>query len=224
MRWRLLLKLRSLGSCSALSDVSTENDPITRVDLIRHGEVVSSGIFCAPPEEPLSECGWQQLVDVCETAVRPDVILSSPYRRCAEFAERRAQQLGCNLVFLPAFQEMDFGDWTGCQSQQLWQQHTELFQSLWQQPLAFTAPQGESMSAFVARVTQGWQSLLAGYAGQRVWLFSHGGVIRVLLGLSLAIPYEKTLGFELGHGTATRLRIYADGMVGVYGVGVERLT
>ena len=39
---------------------------VTRIDLVRHGEVATPGLFCASPDEPLSEVGWQQLSDTTE--------------------------------------------------------------------------------------------------------------------------------------------------------------
>lgn len=202
--------------------MSDSEQQITYVDLVRHGRVATPDLFCAHPGEPLSEVGWQQLETTTQNA-RPDIVLTSPSRRCHDFAEYRSKQMECPLVVIKRFQEMDFGQWVGCSTRSIWERDEDLLTVLWQEPLEFSAPDGESMVGFIGRVQSGWQELFRQHAGKRVLLFTHGGVIRVLLAMALDIPYQKTLGFDLAYGSATRLRVYADGGMSVYGVGVERL-
>ena len=201
---------------------SINGQKTTYIDLVRHGRVATPNLFCAPSGEPLSELGWQQLETTTDN-VWPDVILTSPSRRCNEFATCRAEQLDCPIDIVDSFQEMDFGQWIGQPTQSIWAQDEVLLQTLWQAPLEFNAPDGEAMLGFVDRVKNGWQEMLKQHAGKRVLVFTHGGVIRVLLAITLGIPYQKTLGFDLAYGSATRMRVYADGGVSVYGVGVESL-
>ncbi len=84
----------------------------TTVDLLRHGQVATPNLFCAPSHEPLGNSGWKQLT----LATQPgqwDVVISSPSRRCHDFARLLAQRLACPFVVDPRFGEMDFGDWIG---------------------------------------------------------------------------------------------------------------
>lgn len=204
---------------------------VTCIDLLRHGEVVTPGLFCAPPDEPLSEKGWQQLgrttqgVGVAQNgnSMGYHQILSSPSRRCAEFARHLSAELGCELELITGLQEMDFGRWVGQSTKEIWQQDESLLQMLWQSPLGFSAPGGESMVDFSARVQQSWRGIGERFAGQNVLAFTHGGVIRVLLGQALGVPYENILRFELAYGSAVRFKLYADGGVNVYGLGIKRL-
>lgn len=195
---------------------------VTTVDLLRHGQVATSGLFCAPPDEPLSTAGWQQLTTTTAQA-HADGVISSPSRRCHEFAVHWATPQACPLHADAAFQEMQFGRWVGQSTQAIWASEADLLQQLWQQPEDFVAPEGEAFVAFAARVRQGWQAVLQQYAGQRVLLCTHGGVIRVILGQVLGMPYVNTQAFEVGYGTAVRLRVYADGAASVYGLGVRTL-
>ena len=53
---------------------------VTHIDVVRHGEVATPGLFCAPPEEPLSELGWKQLQRTTQN-VSYEQVISSPSRR-----------------------------------------------------------------------------------------------------------------------------------------------
>ncbi|WP_298613534.1 histidine phosphatase family protein [uncultured Thiothrix sp.] len=195
---------------------------VTQIDVLRHGRVLTPNLFCAPSTEPLSETGWQQLV-AATTEYKPDQILSSPSLRCAQFAKNFSEKCTAPLQLEPRIQEMNFGSWIGKSSQAIWEMDQAGLQQLWSDPLSFTAPQGESMQAFIQRVTEAWAEFTQLYVGQRVLLITHGGVIRVLLARTLGIGYAQTLRFELAYGQAVRFRVYADGTSSVYGLGLERL-
>ena len=195
---------------------------VTHIDVVRHGKVVTPGLFCAPLEEPLSELGWKQMQQTTQN-VSYEQVISSPSRRCAEFAGVWAATMSCEPMIMDDLQEMDFGQWVGRPAADIWQQDERLLQTLWQDPISFIAPKGEAMTEFIARVQLAWQTILQQQSGRHFAVFTHGGVIRILLGLALDIPYQKTLGFALAYGSATRFKVYPDGVVSVYGVGVKQL-
>jgi len=184
------------------------NKTPTTIELLRHGQVATPGLFCAPPDEPLGVTGWKQLTQATAQG-QWDVILASPSRRCHDFARQLAQRLETPFVVEERFREMDFGTWTGQTQQALWAQYPEEIQQLWYQPLMFAAPKGELMKDFVERVHQGWASLRADYTGQRVLVLTHAGVIRVLLAEVLQILYKRTLRFDVGYARASRICIRA---------------
>ncbi|MGH8404598.1 MAG: histidine phosphatase family protein, partial [Pseudomonas sp.] len=51
------------------------------------------------------------------------------------------------------------------------------------------------------------------YAGQRVLLISHGGVMRLLLAQARGLPREQLLNVEVGHGGLFSLQVEADGVL-----------
>lgn len=195
---------------------------ITSIDVLRHGKVVTPDLFCAASNEPLSAVGWQQLRQATH-AYKPDQILCSPSWRCLQFAKELSTEQTLPLHIEPRIQEMNFGDWIGKSTQELWATDPTGLQQLWTDPLSFTAPQGESMLAFIHRVQAAWNDVTRLYAGQRILLVTHGGVIRVLLAQTLGINYAQTLRFELGYGQAVRFHVYADHTSSVYGLGLEQL-
>lgn len=195
---------------------------ITQVDLLRHGAVATPHLFCAPASEPLSSEGWSQLQHATEMG-QWDVVITSPFRRCHDFAHMIKKRLGCEFVIEPRFQEMNFGDWVGLTQKELWQQDAKQLQKLWKQPRSFIAPNGESMDEFRTRVQAAWGDLIDVYQGQRVLLLTHGGVIRVLLAHNLDILYLKTLRFNVLHAHFTRFHVYEDDECSLVSHGVERV-
>jgi alpha-ribazole phosphatase len=83
----------------------------------------------------------------------------------------------------------------------------------WADPYAFTPPQGEPVLAFSARVLAAVERLHARYAGERVLLVSHGGVMRLLLARARGLPREQLLNVEVGHGALFALQVEADGVL-----------
>jgi alpha-ribazole phosphatase len=49
------------------------------------------------------------------------------------------------------------------------------------------------------------------YAGERVLLISHGGVMRLLLAQARGLPREQLLNVEVAHGALFALSAEADG-------------
>ena len=186
-------------------------DQITRVDLLRHGKICTENLLCAHPEEALSEAGRQALWTATQNG-HWDMIISSPYRRCASFAQALAEKTHTELHIDPAFGELDFGDWTGQDLTELMANNAEAFHTLWQDPEHFSAPGGESMQAFIQRVSKGWNRLLRNQAGKSVLLITHSGVIRALLAQTLQITAAQVLSFSLDYAHLSRLHYYPDGV------------
>ena len=191
----------------------------TTVDLLRHGQVVTPDLFCAPSNEPLGNHGWKQLT-LATNPGKWDIVISSPSRRCHDFARLLAQRLDCPFAVDARFGEMNFGDWIGKTHTAIWEQEPELMQHLWYQPRRFIAPNGEAMEDFIDRVQAGWQDLQTCYAGQNVLLLTHAGVIRVVLAKVLDILYQRSLRFEVGYAQLTRVRTYPDGETSLVGHGL----
>ncbi|WP_020558168.1 histidine phosphatase family protein [Thiofilum flexile] len=182
----------------------------TLFDFLRHGQVATVGLFSAAHEEPLGSIGWKQLDRVTQEQ-RWDAIVTSPSRRCYDFARYLAQRLDCELTLAEGLDELNFGAWVGLTPDQVWERDPDLLQHWYQQPLRFSAPQGESMDRFVQRVRVDWEALRATYQGGRVLVLTHATVIRVILADVLQIPYAKTLKIYLDYATLTRVLVHADG-------------
>jgi len=183
---------------------------ITTLDLLRHGKLKTVGLFCADANEPDSEQGRQDLINITKDKSW-DVIISSPATRCATFAKERAKQSNTKLIINKTFQEMDFGDWIGKSTDSIWQDDKALFEQLWQSPERFIAPNGESVTDFSNRIQQGLDVLLKQYENQSILLLTHAGVIRSILSVALEISPISALKVNVDYAQMIRLHCYPDG-------------
>jgi len=184
---------------------------ITTIDLLRHGELKTKGLFCAKPDEPLSEKGIQNLLKATKNK-KWDVVVSSPFERCRQFAIKFKTENDAKLLtYDKAFQEMDFGRWVGISSQQLWAQEPEKLSQLWQAPQDFVAPSGESMQDFNNRIEQATNALVNTHKNQSILLVTHAGVIRSILSLALQLSPVSALKFNIDYAQMIRLHYYPDG-------------
>ncbi|MCB2253318.1 alpha-ribazole phosphatase family protein [Pseudomonas chlororaphis] len=180
-----------------------------RLDLLRHGETELGGGLRGSLDDALTDAGWQQMRAAVAGRGPWDRVVSSPLQRCARFAEALGARLALPVVLEADLQELHFGAWEGQSAAALMSTDAEALGRFWADPYAFTPPQGEPVLAFSARVLAAVERLYQSYAGERVLLVSHGGVMRLLLARARGLPREQLLSVEVAHGGLFALRIEA---------------
>lgn len=180
-----------------------------RLDLLRHGETELGGGLRGSLDDALTDAGWQQMRAAVAGRGPWDRVVSSPLQRCARFAEELGARLALPVVLEADLQELHFGAWEGQSAAALMSTDAEALGRFWADPYAFTPPQGEPVLAFSARVLGAVERLYQSYAGERVLLVSHGGVMRLLLARARGLPREQLLSVEVAHGGLFALRIEA---------------
>jgi broad specificity phosphatase PhoE len=106
------------------------------------------------------------------------VVISSPYRRAADTAERAMAGLGLEVDYDERLRERDLGTLDGLTGTGIRARHPEeaarrsKVGKFYYQP-----PSGESWADVVARVRSLLQDLHEGYDDAHVWLFTHQAVI-----------------------------------------------
>jgi len=183
------------------------------LDLLRHGETELGGGLRGSLDDALTARGWAQMRTAVVGQGPWDRLISSPLQRCALFAQELGAQLGLPVSLEPALQELHFGAWEGQSAAALMETDAEGLGLFWADPYAFTPPQGEPVRAFSERVLGAVSRLHQAYAGQRVLLVSHGGVMRLLLARARGMPREQLLNVEVGHGALFSLQVGADGVL-----------
>lgn len=178
---------------------------------MRHGEPVGGKRFRGSTDDPLSETGWQQMRTSLGDKAGWDVVVSSPLKRCAEFATEVATKHGLNIEIIPSLAELEFGAWEGMTPNEVEQQYPDGLQQFYSDPFVFTAPGGESMPIFYDRVTQAWQNILQTYHGRNVLLIAHGGVNRVILQQILNFPPENMFRIQMGFAARISVLVTNDG-------------
>ncbi|POA17257.1 histidine phosphatase family protein [Pseudomonas sp. FW300-N1A1] len=187
------------------------------LDLLRHGETELGGGLRGSLDDALTASGWEQMGAAVIDRGPWDRLVSSPLQRCARFAETLGEQLQLPVMLDKDLQELHFGAWEGCSAAALMETDAEALGRFWADPYSFTPPEGEPVTAFSARVLAAVERLQQAYAGQRVLLISHGGVMRLLLARARGLPREQLLSVEVGHGAMFSLRVEADGVLGEEG-------
>ncbi|WP_095147967.1 alpha-ribazole phosphatase family protein [Pseudomonas sp. Irchel s3a18] len=184
------------------------------LDLLRHGETELGGGLRGSLDDALTDSGWEQMRAAVMDRGPWDRLVSSPLQRCARFAETLGEQLQLPVMLDKDLQELHFGAWEGRSAAALMETDADALGRFWADPYSFTPPEGEPVTAFSARVLAAVERLHQAYAGQRVLLISHGGVMRLLLARARGLPREQLLNVEVGHGAMFSLRVEADGMLG----------
>lgn len=142
--------------------------------LVRHGETEwnAAGRFCGRSDPPLTDRGRTQAA-----SLRPELrdrefvsCLSSPSLRAIETARLAYGEPAID----ERLRELDFGDVEG----RTWMECSDDLRRKLADYETFEAPNGESVAQLSARVA----ALLAELGAGRHLVFTHGGVIRLLLG------------------------------------------
>ena len=186
---------------------------ILHLDLLRHGETELGGGLRGSLDDALTDTGWAQMRAAVAQQGPWDRLVSSPLQRCARFAEELAVQSGLPVELDSHLQELHFGAWEGQSAAALMETDAEALGLFWADPYAFTPPQGEPVIEFAARVLGAVARLHQAYAGERVLLISHGGVMRLLLARARGLPREQLLNVEVAHASLFTLSVAADGVL-----------
>ena len=181
-----------------------------RLDLLRHGETELGGGLRGSLDDALTAKGWEQMRAAVQALGPWDRLVSSPLQRCARFAEELGERLGLPVQLEKDLQELHFGAWEGQSAAALMETDAQALGLFWADPYGFTPPEGEPVIAFSARVLAAVDRLHQAYAGERVLLISHGGVMRLLLAQARGLPREQLLTVEVGHGALFSLRVEAN--------------
>ncbi|AHC37159.1 MULTISPECIES: alpha-ribazole phosphatase family protein [unclassified Pseudomonas] len=181
------------------------------LDLLRHGETELGGGLRGSLDDALTDQGWAQMHAAVLGQGPWDRVISSPLQRCARFAQQLGATLNLPVSLEKDLQELHFGAWEGQSAAALMETDAEGLGLFWADPYRFTPPDGEPVSDFSARVLGAISRLHQAYAGQRVLLISHGGVMRLLLARARGLPREQLLNVEVAHGGLFSLQVGADG-------------
>ena len=183
------------------------------LDVLRHGETELGGGLRGSLDDALTAKGWEQMRTAVLEKGPWDRLVSSPLQRCARFADELGARLNVPVSLEKDLQELHFGAWEGQSAVALMETDAEALGLFWADPYRFTPPDGEPVSNFSDRVLGAVARLHQRYAGERVLLISHGGVMRLLLARARGLPREQLLNVEVGHGGLFSLRVEADGVL-----------
>jgi broad specificity phosphatase PhoE len=166
-------------------------DPLLRLLLVRHGEVLSNRElrYVGSRDEPLAESGVEQAGRLAEALAPLPVaaVYSSPLGRARETGERIAGARRLALRVEPRLREQSFGDWEGLTRAEVLARDPERLLG-WEADLATAPPGGEPLTEVQERVLTLIGDLARDHRGEWVVLVSHVGPIKALLCAALGAP------------------------------------
>lgn len=128
-------------------------------------------------------------------------IYASPMQRVRQTLAPTAAQRGMEPEFMPGLREMDFGDWTGHR----WDQVQEIFGVSafdWLEIIESNSiPNGETIESLRSRVQECVLRIVHAHPHQKVAVFCHGGIIRVMIALLLEWPLAQMAHFNIEYGS-----------------------
>jgi alpha-ribazole phosphatase len=169
----------------------------TRLWLVRHAPVM--GVHGVLHDlEALADIGDEAALSRLRAQL-PDE--HSAVTSAAHRAQETALALGLGPRVEPAFNEQNFGEWTGRSHDELRRAFDAAYDDFWRAPASNRPPGGESFVEQIARVRGAIDALPAG----DVIVVAHGGTIRAALAIALDIAAEAALGFVIDPWSLTRL-------------------
>ncbi len=175
------------------------------IDLLRHGEPVGGNVLRGRTDHELTELGWQQLQDATEGKAW-DVIITSPLSRCHEFSKQLSEQLNIPMVVSEDLREFDFGIWENQKMETVFKDDFDRIKGMWDDPMNFVAPEGESILDFESRILKAWFGCLS-RPEQRLLVVCHGGVIRMLLKEVLGLSFKNINRLDVPLASRSQIKV-----------------
>ncbi|MCA1577335.1 MAG: histidine phosphatase family protein [Acidobacteria bacterium] len=135
--------------------------------------------------------------------VKLNAIYSSPLERARETAEAIARLGGFEVALSDAFNEIDFGNWTGRSFAQL--AGDERWRSFNTRRSITSIPGGESFLDVQARVVAELKRLSLEHPDERVAIVSHADVIKAAIGYAKETPIDLLQSIEIAPCSVTVL-------------------
>jgi broad specificity phosphatase PhoE len=182
--------------------------PSTRLLLIRHGEVEESyhRIFGGRIDMNLSPRGHEQAAMLARYLGGN----ASPMKRVQQTLAPYAASNTPRAVVLPDLREVDFGDWTGHNWEEI-QTRFGLSAYDWLELLEQNKiPNAEPGAAYRGRVEACIRKIVADHPGQTIAVFCHGGIVRMLLSIVLQLPLTAFAHFDVSYASLTEVELRPD--------------
>lgn len=177
----------------------------TVVDLLRHGEPEGGTKFRGNLDDKLSDDGWKQMWTAVNGYHHWNIIVTSPLKRCADFAMVLASKLNIPINIEPNFKEISFGIWEGLSVAAVQELYPNELKMFWKDPITYPIPKAELVIEFEKRVKLAWDNLTYHHKNQHILLVTHGGVIRVLLRDKMKLPINAIWQIDVPYAAIIRL-------------------
>ncbi len=200
-----LVLVRHGESVGNLADTAARDEDAERLDLSAR----DADVELSPNGEEQARTLGRWVADLPGDE-RPDLVVSSPYRRAADTARAALGDLG-DVVLDERLRERDLGLLDGLTGKGIRAHHPgEAERRSHVGKFYYQPPSGESWADVVLRVRSLLADLREGYDGKRVWLFTHQAVIMSFRYALEGLDEERLLEIDrtqrLSNASVTRYR------------------
>jgi broad specificity phosphatase PhoE len=177
--------------------------------LVRHAEVEEQyqGLFGGRIDMGLSLRGHEQAAKLARYLheLSFDALYASPMARVKQTLAPWLANSAPNPTVLADLREVDFGDWTGLNWDQVLTRFGVHVTAWLEQIDVGGVPNGESGAVLRARLEPCLKQILSKHPGQQVVVACHGGVIRMLLSILFGWPLPRWSAVEIDYASVTRV-------------------
>jgi probable phosphoglycerate mutase len=178
----------------------------TDILLVRHGESAPARLDEPAPlvdgqsDPQLDARGHEEAKRVAARLEDEEVsaIYVTNLRRTVQTAAPLASRLGIQPRVEPDLREVHLGDWEGATFRMRMTEHDPLARRVVDEQRWDVIPGAETNDAFLKRIRQGIERIAAAHADQRVVVFTHGGVIAMVVHLASDCAPFAFLGADNG--------------------------
>jgi len=179
----------------------------TIIDLIRHGEPIGGRKYRGYNiDDPLTEKGWRQMWDAVGDCNTWDQIITSPLKRCEEFAQALGKHHGINVAIESRFKEVGFGSWEGLSHDEIKNAKADEYQAFLRDPINHRPQGAEDLDDFINRVGSAYDETIERYEKKHCFIIAHAGVIRAVIAKTLLAAPVGLYRIKVMNGGITRIR------------------
>ncbi len=183
----------------------------TVIGLARHGESEANrhDVWHGVTDGPLSALGLEQGTELAYRYDSVDHVYTSHLQRArltaAAFAARRAVE----PTVRPDLYEIDFGAWEGLTTAEIQERFPDEWAATHEGGLDVPRGKtGETVAGAAARLRRAVEEIAAAHPRERVLVFTHGGIIRALVGSVIGLgPATRVLFDGPVNASVTHLRV-----------------
>ena len=135
--------------------VSRATEPVL-LGFLRHGEVAGPAhVYRGRSDAPLTPHGLRQMHHALAALPHWGAVVSSPARRCLDFAHAIATERRIDCTVDPDWHELDFGTWENLQPDEAAARDAAAHAAFVRDPRRHAPPGGETLDVLDARVGAG---------------------------------------------------------------------